>query len=277
VGAGRLISRRDVEGAGKVVFLGAKVADRLFGAAPAVGRAVQIEAIPFDVIGVAARKGDQMVNLGAADDDLALIPITTAQRWFTRGNEVTQVVYAPRTREESYESVPSVRGLTGLHHRFGEEDRNALGIFNFQEGVEMLHTMLFGQRLFLRVTSLITLLVGAMGVMNIMLVVVTERTKEIGLRKAVGASHRAIFGQFLAESVAVTILAGAVGAALALGGVAAVAHGMEVSGAEGPIPLIVPSSVLAIFATLVGTGVGAGMLPALRASRVEPAISLRAT
>ena len=92
----------------------------------------------------------------------------------------------------------------------------------------------------------------------------------------VGAWQRAIFVQFLAESVALTMLAGVVGTVLSLMGVALVAHGMQVSGSEGPAPLIVPASVLVIFATLVGTGVAAGLLPALRAARVEPAISLRA-
>lgn len=276
VGAGRLLARHDVEGARKVVFLGAKAAERLFGARPAVGQIVQIEAIPFEVVGVAQGKGQQMVNIGTSDDNLALIPITTAQRWFSRNDDVAQVVYAPRTRPESYESVPAVRGLTGLHHRFDEQDENALNMFNLQEGVEMLHTLLGGQRIFLRATSFVTLLVGAMGVMNIMLVVVTERTKEIGLRKAVGASQRAIFLQFLSESVAVTLLAGFVGTALAVAGALLVAHGMQTSGAEGPAPVVVLSSVVAIFVTLVGTGVAAGLLPAVRASRIEPAISLRA-
>ena len=137
--------------------------------------------------------------------------------------------------------------------------------------------MLFrsGLEIFFTSAGLITLLVGAIGVMNIMFVVVTERTREIGLRKAVGASNAAIFTQFLAEALAVTLAAGLSGAAFGALVVTGFRIFVESSGIATSPPVLVPGMIALVLASLILIGVGAGILPALRAMRVEPAISLR--
>jgi putative ABC transport system permease protein len=123
----------------------------------------------------------------------------------------------------------------------------------------------------------ITLAVGAVGVMNIMLVVVTERTKEIGLRKAIGGSNRAIFAQFLAETTLVCVAAGTIGAAVGAAGVYVMASIIGEGSVMNAPPLLLPGRIVLVFVTLVGIGIGAGLLPAARASRIDPAVSLRAT
>ena len=275
VGAGRMISSEDVREAASVVFLGAKAAGRLLGRAPPLGRTVHIDGTPFRVIGVSKAKGEQLLYVGPADDEIALVPVTAAERWLTRSDTVNQVVFAPRTRAESWDALRQARGLLGLHHHFAADDESAMGAFNVQDIVRIIDTLLLGLRIFLSTASLITLFVGAVGVMNIMLVMVSERTREIGLRKAVGASNREVFLQFLTETLAVTVVAGLVGTAigwLAVRGVAAAVGAGSIL--QGP-PVLRPGAVATIFATLVGVGIVAGLLPARRATRTDPAIALR--
>ncbi len=277
VAEGRFISKRDVDESAKVVFIGASVKERLFGDAPALGRTVRIESVPFRVIGVAKFKGYQIINYGPPDDEQASIPVTTGQRWFSKSDKIGDVIFAPVTREMSWAATDQVRAMLGRHHGFRPDEDTALGIFNVQEAIQIIELLGLGLRIFLTSASLITLLVGAVGVMNIMLVVVTERIKEIGLRKAIGASSGAIFVEFLAETLAITLGAGGVGAVL---GWIAVQVGIAAALQSGnvmiPVPALLPGTFALILASIIGVGLGAGMLPAVRAARVEPAISLRA-
>lgn len=275
IAAGRALTRRDVDTRAHVVFLGATTARRLFGTAHPVGRAIHIDGIPFRVIGLAAPKGEQLVHMGPADDEIAMIPVTTAQQWFTKSDTIGNPIFAPRTRETSWDAVTYVRSVLGLHHHFGARDDTAMDYFNIEEAVQIVRNLGIGLRIFLGTASLITLLVGAVGVMNIMLVVVSERTKEIGLRKAVGASNAAIFRQFAAETLTVTVAAGLVG--MLLGGlcIAATAAIIGEGSRTNAPPVLQPEAALLILGTLAGVGLLSGVLPALRASRIDPATSLR--
>ena len=208
---GRFFSQSDVERAARVVYLGAVAAERLFGGAPAVGRTLQIESVTFRVIGVNQAKGDQMVGMNGWDDWAVFMPYTTAQRWLVHSEKLEQVAFAPTTREGSWEAIRSTRELLGLRHDFPPDLDTALSFFNVQEILQIVHQLFLGLRIFLVTAGLVTLLVGAIGVMNVMLVVVGERTNEIGLRKAVGATDRAIFVQFLAEAAAVCGISGVAG------------------------------------------------------------------
>jgi putative ABC transport system permease protein len=275
VGAGRFVNEADVASRASVVFLGAKVARRLLGEGPAVGRTVHIDGLPFRVIGVSQPKGDQLLYVGPPDDELAMVPVTTAQRWFLRHERVNEVIFSPRTREDSGEAVAAVRGLLGLHLRFRPDDESAMGAFNIQEVVQIVDGLLLGLRLFLSAASLVTLFVGAVGVMNIMLAMVSERTREIGLRKAIGAPSRAIFVQFLTETLAVTLAAGLVGALLGWLAVEASAVAIGAGSVHQAPPLLRLRTLAVIAATLTATGLAAGVLPALRATRIDPAVSLR--
>ncbi|MGH7787463.1 MAG: ABC transporter permease [Candidatus Binatia bacterium] len=276
VARGRGLTRRDVDLDRNVVVLGARAAARLFGARQAVGQTVHVEGIPFEVVGVTEAKGDQILYMGPMDDEVALIPFTTARTWFTRSDVIDQVIFAPRTRAGSWDTVRLVRAIIGRHHGFRQDDDAAMGYFNVQEVVDLVRGLLLALRLFLTAASLITLAVGGVGVMNIMLAMVSERTREIGLRKALGASNRAIFVESLAETLAVTLCAGLLGVAIGWLGVQASASAAANQTLQAA-PVLLLGRAVTVVAILVGVGLATAILPALRAMRIDPAVALRAT
>jgi len=277
IATGRFLSRRDVDLARNVLVLGARAAERLFGDAPAVGRTVHVEGVPFEVIGVARAKGDQILFMGPLDDEIAYVPFTTARLWFTRSDVVDQMIFAPRTREGSWDAVRLVRATLGRHHGFRQDDDAAMGYFNVQEPVDIVRGLLLALRLFLFAASLVTLFAGAVGVMNIMLVMVGERTREIGLKKAIGASNRRVFLEVVVETLAVTALAGLAGVLLAWLGIELSARGIAPGQTMQAQPVLELRRVALIVATLIGVALVSAVLPALRAIRTDPASALRAT
>ena len=193
-----------------------------------------------------------------------------------KSDRVRKFTFAPKTREGSIESIRQTRELLSLHHHFPADLDTALHFFNAQDVVAILNTVLGGLKFFQLAAGIITLLVGGVGVMNIMLVVVAERTQEIGLRKAIGASSRSIFAQFLAESTAVCGISGFVGAGL---GVAMSQVLAAFTPPDGPLsspPILDATTVVVLSGSLVAVGIVAGVLPAIRAARIPPAEALRA-
>ncbi len=276
VADGRFLTPLDVERASRVAFLGPVAAERLFGSRPAVGRNIQIESQTFRVIGVAEPKGEQLIHIHGKEDLAVIIPWTTAQRRFTRTDRLDRVAFTPQTREQSFDAIRHARQVMGLHHGFDPNLHTALSFLNIYEALVDIHKINPAIRIFLISAGVITLMVGAIGVMNIMLVVVGERTNEIGLRKAVGARSRDIFVQFVAEAAAVCGISGALGAGL---GVATTQLLGAVSPPGAPTsspPVLDPVTVVAVAASLIVVGVVAGLAPALRAAKVPPAEALRA-
>ncbi|MBW2421236.1 MAG: ABC transporter permease [Deltaproteobacteria bacterium] len=272
---GRLFHRADVESAALVAFLGAEARSLLFGEAPALGKTIRLEGIPLRVVGVAARKGEQLMNMGARDDDLVVVPSTTAVRRFARKERVERFIAMPRSRAEAGLAIEAIRSITGLHHRFEPGDEMAMLFVDVREIYSILDLIFSALRVFLVGVGVITLAVGAVGVMNIMLVVVGERVQEIGLRKAIGATNRAIFLLFLAEAGAVALLSGVAGAVVSYGLVRVLQVVLPKDGGMSP-PVFAGEVVVWMVCALVLVGILAGVLPALRAARIAPAESLRA-
>lgn len=278
VGRGRFIDAEDVRQRRRVLVLGSKVEERLFGKRSALGQTVRLEGRPFRVIGVSQPKGEQLVNMGPRDDEQVLMPLTTAQALFTGSEVLSYMLHEPPTRPQGVSSIARVRALIGRHHYFDPGNEQALSFFNIADAVKLTEAIGFALQIFLTTCGLMTLIAGGVGVMNIMLVAVAERTRELGLRKAVGATNRDLFLQLLAETVAITIFAGVAGILLGAGiiGVLGLLRS-TFKGNDVVVSSVTFSPELAIvaFAVLVAVGILAGIVPARRAAQLDPAVALR--
>jgi len=271
---GRFLNAREVADAATVAFLGPRAKERLFGAAPALGQMIQIGAERFRVIGISSAKADQVMDVGNPDDLLVVIPYTTAQRRFTQSEKLREMILSAERRELGGLAIAQAREVTALHRGFDPRSDTALWSVDFWDTLKVLFGMLFAIQLFMAVAGTLTLLVGAVGVMNIMLVVVTERTREIGVRKALGARNRDVFVQFLTEAVVVALTAGIAGTAGGLVLLRASAGAFESAGiAVSARPD--PFTTALVSGALVVVSIVSGALPAARAARVPPAEALR--
>lgn len=271
---GRYLSAADVERAARVAFLGPEAAERLFGREPSLGGRIHVAGQPFRVIGIAEAKGEQLTDVGNRDDLMVVVPYTTALRWIQRSELVTDFMVAPTQRERGALAIRNARELTALHHGFEPTQETALWAADFWDTLKLIYGMFYALQGFFVVAGTVTLLVGAIGVMNIMLVVVGERTSEIGLRKALGARGRDVFLQFLAEAIAIATSAAVLGVGGGLLLLRATAPAFERSGIHLPAT---PDAftIASVTSALVLVAVVAGVLPAVRASRIPPAEALR--
>jgi putative ABC transport system permease protein len=268
---GRFINPMDVEGRRRVVFLGDSIKARLFGEADAVGREILIRGTPFTVIGVMQNK-TQNSSYGSRDQDRIFIPATTFATLFG-AKYLSNIVYRPENPSQSEAVNARVREVLGQRYTFDPADRNAIGMWDTGEGLKFFYYLFLGFNLFLGVVGSFTLVVGGIGVANIMYVVVRERTREIGVRRAIGARKRDIMGQILAESFFIVAIGAAFGFAIsvALVKVSALFPIEEQVG----IPTMSPLVLVATLALLSLVAMLAGLFPARRAANLDPVESLR--
>ena len=272
VAAGEAFTAQDQASATKVALLGWTVAQNLFGDSDPVGQAIRIKKVPFTVVGVLAPKGQS--PFGQDQDDLVVIPLSTAKRQVlgvSQANARAVGAIVIRAREASLQMTAQeqVTALLRQRHRLqAEQDndftvRNMMEVFAAQEESARVMALLLGA------IASVSLLVGGIGIMNIMLVSVTERTREIGLRMAVGARGRDILLQFLIEAVTLALLGGIVGTAAGLAGSALLAR-------FGDWAVSVDASALLLaFLFSAGVGIFFGFYPAKRAAELNPIEALR--
>ena len=269
---GRAINPEDVEGATKIALLGQTTVLNLFGESEPLGQIIRIKKVPFTVVGVLSRKGQN--SWGQDQDDVILIPISTAKKkvlGVSQANPraVGSISVKVRADEDMAEAENQIRALLRQRHRlqpFQDDDfwlRNLSEVLQTQEESSKVMTYL------LAAIASVSLLVGGIGIMNIMLVSVTERTREIGLRMAVGARRRHILLQFLIEAITLSLIGGIIGIALGLGGSRAISYFAEWR------TLVAPESIVIAFGFAAGIGIFFGFYPARKASRLDPIEALR--
>ena len=264
---GEFFSAADVRGAAKVAVLGNTVATNLFGGEDPVGRAVRIQSAPYEVVGVLRAKGANM--MGRDQDDLVVVPWTSAQVRLT--GETT--FRAISVQAESAERIPEVTGqieeLLRQRHRIREGKEDDFLIRSMQDMLEMATSTAQTMTILLGAIAGVSLLVGGIGIMNIMLVSVTERTREIGVRMAVGARGVDILLQFLVESVVLSMGGGLAGVALGWG----MAKGVSLK--FGWTTVVTWESMAAAFAFSAAIGIFFGFYPARKAAGLDPIEALR--
>ncbi|MEI7816166.1 MAG: ABC transporter permease, partial [Desulfuromonadales bacterium] len=216
--AGRSISQQDVDGAIKVCLLGQTVAENLFGAADPIGNIIRIKKIPFTVIGVLDRKGQS--PQGQDQDDSVFVPLRTAQRNLVRSQRtgiVSSIIVKAKNEELINKAEKEIQALLNQRHRITNSKESDFSTRNLSEILAVAEQSSKAMSLLLGAVASISLIVGGIGIMNIMLVSVTERTREIGIRMAIGAKKNDILLQFMTEAVLLTMLGGVIGIALGAG------------------------------------------------------------
>ena len=281
VSEGRLLTDDDEREGRRVLVLGSKAYRQLYPGQPAIGATVLVKSVPYSVVGVLKEK-KQNSNYSGPDNDYLFAPYSAVSRDFpppekpgagiTKGY-LDDIVFEVVDPEEHEEAVLQVRRTLGRVRHFDPQDKDALFIWDTMDGAKQLAKIFGVVTFFFGCVAIVTLCLGGIGVMNIMLVSVTERTREIGTRKAMGATKRDILRQFFAESAMLTVVSGLLGLGLGVGTCVLIK--------AVPLPDFVPhpivstiSIVLSIF-TLSLITVTAGMYPAQRAADMTPVESLR--
>lgn len=269
VGIGRFLTNLDIKRSNQVAVLGATLAERLFGNTDPVGQQLRLKNVSFQVIGVLQAKGS---NLGVDYDDAALIPVTTmanriAGRTSPYGIELTYLVAAAKDADSVDAAEFQITNLLRLRHKLtGEDD---FTIRTQKDALETVGKITGALTVMLAAIAGISLFVGGIGVMNIMLVSVTERTQEIGLRKAIGAREQDILVQFMIEAVILSAAGGVLGTLIGVGGSLLV-------GAVTPLQAgVSPMAILMAVSVSGGIGLFFGVVPARRAAKLDPIVALR--
>lgn len=265
--AGSMFVDREVRGAAKVAVIGSKTATDLFGPLNPVGQTVRVKNIPFVIIGLLESKGSGMG--GQNQDDRILIPYTTAMKRITGEKYLrsinVQIVSADRM-DSAQEQISS---LLRQRHRLTDDRDNDFNIFNQKEIADTVSSISKVITLLLGAIGGISLLVGGIGIMNIMLVSVTERTREIGIRIAVGAQPGDIRLQFLIEAITLSLLGGCIGVAVGVGASRVVGMIADFK------PVVSTGSIILAFGVSSAIGVFFGFYPATKAARLDPIDALR--
>lgn len=277
---GRYFEADDFSEHREVMIFGAHAAQKLFNGYPPVGEVVEVEGQPFTVIGVLRNKIQDSSNNGP-DNENIFVPFDT-MRTLRQQRDPDSIVFQPSTPGLHLRALQAVRTVLAQRHHFNPLDEKAIGSWDTIEDGKQLVQFSFALQVLLGIIGAMTLAVGGVGVMNIMLVSVTERTREIGLMKALGARPRDILAQFLLESFVLTFLAGLAGVMVSFITIYLVppmplySAMYQTANHDGDIILRAsPGIMLASFVILALVGIASGLLPAIRAAKMDPVVALR--
>jgi putative ABC transport system permease protein len=276
LGQGRFYNMEDQVQRGRVAVLGSEAKDKLFSGRNALGEHVRLDGISFEVVGVLSAKMQE------GNDDInrvVYVPFSTMSD--LKSTHYLDTIWFNYQTPEYQKIEPAVRTILAGQHKFNESDREAVRVFNLMNQLHQFEIITLGLKILMGFIGTLTLGIGGVGLMNIMLVSVTQRTREIGVQKALGARRRYILMQFLAEALTITFIGGVLGVILAY--IVALSVGrltlysaFAKNGEAGDIRLIIqPGTLIASTLILGAVGLISGMIPAFRASRLDPIESLR--
>jgi putative ABC transport system permease protein len=276
LGVGRFYNMEDQVQRGRVAVIGSEAKDKLFSGRNALGEHIRLDGISFEVVGVLAAKMQE------GNDDInrvVYVPFSTMSD--LKSTHYLDTIWFNYQTPEYQKIEPAVRTILAGQHKFNESDREAVRVFNLMNQLHQFEIITLGLKILMGFIGTLTLGIGGVGLMNIMLVSVTQRTREIGVQKALGARRRYILMQFLAEALTITFIGGVLGVVLAY--IVALSVGrltlysaFAKNGEAGDIRLIIqPATLIASTVILGAVGLISGMIPAFRASRLDPIESLR--
>ncbi len=265
--SGMMFSEREVRSAARVAVIGSKTAHELFGPLDPLGESIRIRNIPFVIIGVLSSKGAGMG--GQNQDDRLVIPFTTAMKRLTGDKFIRSINIQIASSAYMESAQQEIGNLLRQRHGIPAGREDDFNVFNQKEIADTVGSISRVITLLLGAVSGISLVVGGIGIMNIMLVSVTERTREIGIRIAVGAQPGDIRLQFLIEAVTLSLFGGAVGVLFGVGAAHLVGLFVEF------IPVVSPGSIVLAFSVSFGIGVFFGFYPARKAAALDPIVALR--
>ena len=264
---GNFFTADDQRSAGKSAVLGATVANNLFPDGGAVGKTILIKGAPFTVVGVLASKGQS--GFGRDQDDQIIVPLSSMQLRLNGQTWLGSITISAQSPDSVGTVVSSTQALLRLNHRLTPAQPDDFSVRNIADVQAAASATASIQSLLLAGVAAVSLIVGGIGIMNIMLVSVTERTREIGIRLAIGARERDVMMQFLVEAIALACIGGLIGVALGLGA------SILTSKLAGWSVIVAPSSVVISFGFAALIGIAFGFYPARRASLLNPIEALR--
>lgn len=277
ISAGRFINQLDIEEQRKVVVIGRRVREELFASDETpIGQYVRIGNIPFQVVGVfdSRLSGDQAIN----DVQTVHLPHTTAQQTFNMPNEIHWFGFVPAEGVSAFEAEEAIKTLFRQRHKIAPDDRQALGSYNVEANFQEIQAVFTGISAFSWLVAIGTIIAGMVGVGNIMLIIVKERTKEIGIRKSLGARPWSIVNMIVLEALVITGISGYIGLFMGVGITEGIALAMDQFGMDSPFfkrPEINFQVAFLAITVLLVSGMLAGLFPGLKAARVSPVVALR--
>ncbi len=275
---GRYINALDVAERRKVVVLGRKIVDEIYNGVPPVGKYVTVGGISYQCIGV-SESNSSSINIGGREEEMVRMPYTLVQQIYNMGSDVHMMAMIARSDVPIALIEDQVRNLLYTRHSISPEDKPAMTVMDLDQMLQIFRALVLGISILIWIVGTGTLLSGAVGVSNIIMITVKERTREIGVRRAIGARPRDIIMQIISESLAITMLAGMLGL---VAGVLVMyfvgrMNGLSIGDSDFRLidPMIDFGTAAAAFAVIAAAGILAGLMPAARAMKIKAIDAIR--